>query len=63
MARRVTKRRILALMHQDLVPPDDLFDLAPDAPSAPEIAPARSGESNVWRDGAGWTMFRLAQIT
>ena len=30
---------------------------------APEIAPARSGESNVWRDGAGWTMFRLAQIT
>ena len=30
---------------------------------APEIAPARSGESNVWRDGAGWTMFRLAQTT
>jgi len=28
------------------------FDLAP------EIVPARSGESNVWLDGAGWTLFR-----
>lgn len=34
-----------------LVPPDDLFDLAPDAPSAPEIAPAapddRTGPRNI----------------
>jgi D-alanine-D-alanine ligase len=28
MARRVNKRRILALMHQDLVPPDDLCDVS-----------------------------------
>ena len=30
MARRVTKRRILALMHQDLVPPDDLSGVSPE---------------------------------
>ena len=24
MARRISKRRILALMHEDLVPPDDI---------------------------------------